>query len=97
VVVRPGVLIPHGQVVIDGFTKIESGVAIRPWVTIGLIENQVNGPKIGKNVRIGTGAKVLGPIRVGAGARVGANAVVLHDVAPRATVVGAPARQVRPS
>src|SRR5262249_34678659 len=38
VVIRPGVLIPHGQVVIDGITEIESGVAIRPWVTIGLIE-----------------------------------------------------------
>ena len=94
VVIRPGVLIPHGQVVIDGITEIESGVAIRPWVTIGLIEKVHQGPKIGKDVKIGTGAKVLGPITIGEGARVGANAVVLHDVAPRVSVAGAPAREV---
>jgi serine O-acetyltransferase len=97
VVVRPGVLIPHGQVIIDGFTVIEAGVAIRPWVTIGLIEKQRQGPKIGKNVKIGTGAKVLGPITIGDEARIGANAVVLHDVAAGTTVVGAPAREVQSS
>ena len=43
---------------------------------------------------IGTGAKVIGPVTVGAGSRIGANAVVVDDVAPGATVVGAPARPV---
>lgn len=41
---------------------------------------------------IGTGAKILGPVRVGKGARIGANAVVLRDVPPGATAVGALAR-----
>lgn len=45
-------------------------------------------PVIGDRVRIGAGAKVLGPIRVGDGARIGANAVVLADVPAGATVVG---------
>jgi serine O-acetyltransferase len=43
-------------------------------------------------VNIGTGAKVIGGLRIGAGATVGANAVVVADVPPGATVVGAPAR-----
>jgi serine O-acetyltransferase len=43
-------------------------------------------------VNIGTGAKVIGGVRIGDGATVGANAVVVDDVAPGATVVGAPAR-----
>jgi serine O-acetyltransferase len=46
-----------------------------------------------RDVSIGTGAKLIGPVTVGAGARIGANAVVVHDVPPGATVVGAPARQ----
>ncbi|GIU88224.1 MAG: hypothetical protein KatS3mg009_2739 [Acidimicrobiia bacterium] len=94
VLVRPGVRLPHGQVVIDGFVEIESGVAIRPFVTIGLKEGDLRGPTIRANARIGTGAKIIGPVTIGRAATVGANAVVLHDVAPGAVVAGAPARPV---
>ncbi|MEZ5296353.1 MAG: hypothetical protein R2697_08825 [Ilumatobacteraceae bacterium] len=37
---------------------------------------------------------VLGGITIGDGASIGANAVVVHDVEPGATVVGIPARPV---
>ena len=94
VIVQPGVYILHGQVVIDGFVEIASGVAIAPWVTIGLRPGDYEGPTIGENVTIGTGAKVLGRLEVGADAKVAANAVVLGDVAPGTTVAGAPARVV---
>jgi serine O-acetyltransferase len=96
VVVHPGVRLMHGHIVIDGFTEIHPGVQIRPFVTIGRRGRTLRAPTIGPDVAIGTGAKVLGPIVVGAGARIGANAVVIHDVAPRTTVVGAPARPVPP-
>jgi serine O-acetyltransferase len=92
VVVGPGVYIVHGQVVADGLVEIGSGTVISPWVTIGLRAGQVQGPVIEDDVHIGTGAKVIGPVRIGAGARVGANAVVVADVPAGATVVGAPAR-----
>ena len=45
---------------------------------------------------MGTGAKILGPITIGEGARVGANAVVIKDVAPQMSVVGIPGREVLP-
>jgi acetyltransferase-like isoleucine patch superfamily enzyme len=45
-----------------------------------------------RGASIGSGAVILGGIRIGAGALVGAGAVVTGDVAPGATVVGAPAR-----
>ena len=45
-----------------------------------------------RGASIGSGAVVLGGVRIGAGALVGAGAVVTRDVAPRATVVGVPAR-----
>ncbi len=92
VVIAPGVRLPHGQVVIDGITEIGAGTVIRPWVTIGLKEGVFRGPSIGRNVRIGTGAKILGPIRIGDNAIIGANAVVVTDVETNVTVVGVPAK-----
>jgi serine O-acetyltransferase len=62
-------------------------------VTIGILADH-RVPTIGSRVYIGTGAKVLGHVTVGDDARIGANAVVLSDVPPGATVVGIPARIV---
>ena len=97
VVMAPGVYIVHGQVVIDGVVEIGVGAVIAPFVTIGLRAGDISGPTIGADVSIGTGAKLIGPIVVGPGARIGANAVVLDDVAQRTTVVGVPARVVLPA
>ena len=94
VVVHAGVYIPHGQVVIDGLTEVGSGTAIRPFVTIGLNEGNLIGPTIGRNVMIGTGAKIIGPVSLGDGCRIGANAVVVHDVPGNTTVVGIPAAPI---
>jgi serine O-acetyltransferase len=94
VIIQPGMYIAHGQVVIGGLVEIKRGVVIFPWVTIGLRAGNNYGAKLGENVRLGTGAKVIGPITLGDGARVGANAVVVDDVAPHTTVVGIPARPV---
>ncbi len=44
---------------------------------------------------IGSGAKVLGPFMVGSNSRVAANAVVLKEIPPNSTAVGAPARVVK--
>jgi serine O-acetyltransferase len=92
VLVEAGIYLPHGQVVIDGMVNIGRGAAIRAWETIGLMEGNLQGPMIGRNVRIGTGAKILGPVTLGDGAAIGANAVVMIDVPDGATAVGVPAR-----
>lgn len=92
VVLAPGIYIVHGQVVIDGITEIGTGAVIAPFVTVGLRAGNLQGPTIEPNVNIGTGAKLIGPIRVGAGATIGANSVVVDDVPPGVTVVGAPAQ-----
>jgi serine O-acetyltransferase len=91
VVIEPGIYIAHGQVVIDGLTNIGTGVVIFPWVTVGLKAGDLQGPTIGRNVHIGTGAKVIGRVIIGEGAVIGANAVATRDVAPHQTVVGIPA------
>jgi serine O-acetyltransferase len=98
VLVQPGVFLAHGDVIIDGLVDIGAGTVIMPRVTIGLkdgpLTGGMRGPIIGKNVKIGTGAKILGPITLHDGARVGANAVVLADVPAHATAVGVPATVV---
>ncbi len=92
--VDAGVYLPHGQVVVDGFTTVRAGVVLTPFVTLGLRAGHPIGPTLEAGVQVGTGAKIIGPVTVGAGARIGANAVVTADVPPRATAVGVPARVV---
>ena len=96
VVIGPGLLMNHGHVVIDGTTTIGALCSIAPHVTLGLNTGgpdvSFEGPKIGRFVFIGTGAKILGDLTIGENARIGANAVVLTDVPANCTAVGVPAR-----
>lgn len=90
-------VIDHGDGVVIGETaEIGDDVLMYHQVTLGgtSLAGGKRHPTIGNRVILGAGAKVLGPIVVGDGARVGANAVVLSDVAPGQTVVGIPARPV---
>ena len=48
--------------------------------------------RIGRNVWIGGGAIVLPGVTIGDDAIVGAGSIVTHDVAPKTTVAGNPAR-----
>jgi len=94
--IGPGLLLNHGQVIIDGTTIIGALCNVAPFVTIGLNtggpDASLMGPGIGRNVFIGTGAKILGPVSIGHNARIGANAVVISDVPENCTAVGIPAR-----
>ena len=45
---------------------------------------------MGNNVIVGSGAKVLGPIKIGNNVKIGANAVILKNVPDNVTVVGVP-------
>ncbi len=44
-------------------------------------------PQLGDDVKVGAGARVIGPITVGSGARLGPGAVVTYPVAARSIVV----------
>jgi serine O-acetyltransferase len=80
--------------VVDGLTTVGPDVVLRPFVTIGLRDGDPVGPTLGARVRVGTGAKVFGPVKVGDDVRIGANAVVLRDLPAGSVAVGVPA-QVR--
>ncbi len=97
VVIEAGIYLPHGQVVISGITRIGPGCYVAPFTAIGHLHGGAIGPKIGSNVQVGTGAKILGKLTIGNGARIGTNAVVLKDVPAGATAVGVPARIIQKS
>lgn len=81
-----GLLLPHPQgVVIHPHAEIGPNCLIFQQVTVGATERGV--PRIGGHVDIGAGAKLLGPIQVGDHARIGANSLVIKNVAPWQTVV----------
>jgi serine O-acetyltransferase len=87
------VLVHATGVVINTGVRGGAGIKIEHQVTIGAEKRQA--PVLGDDVFIGAGAKVIGSIHVGDRARIGANAVVVHDVPADATAVGIPARVVR--
>ena len=85
-----GLYMPHTNgIVINADAQIGCNCEIFQQVTIGEAKGRC--PEIGDGVSIGPGAKILGPIKIGNGARIGANALVVRDVPPGATVLAAPA------
>jgi len=92
-----GLFIDHGMGVVIGETaEIGDDVVLYHGVTLGGTgkDKGKRHPTVRNNVIIGSGAKILGPIVIGEGAKIGANAVVLRDVPPKATAVGSPARNI---
>jgi serine acetyltransferase len=86
-----GVVFVHTVgVVIGGDSRIGDRVVFLGGNTIGTVNNR-GYPRIGSDVVIGAGARILGPLTVGDGASIGANAVVLNDVPAGAVAVGIPA------
>jgi len=76
--------------------RIGDDVLIRQNTTFGIVgpEDPFCRPVIGNGVEIGAGAVIVGGIRVGDRAVIGANSVVIRDVAPGVRVAGVPAREI---
>ncbi|MFT8360856.1 serine O-acetyltransferase [Liquorilactobacillus satsumensis] len=86
-------LIDHGTGIVIGETaKIGNDVVLYHGVTLGSIANHGSSrhPKIGNRVFIGAGATILGAVTINDDVKVGAAAVVLHDVPAGKTIVGNP-------
>ena len=91
------VFIDHGMGVVIGETaEVGEATTLYHGVTLGgtTWNKGKRHPTLGRNVVVGAGAKILGPIKVGDGAKIGSNAVVVRDVPAGATVVGIPGRIV---
>ncbi len=92
-----GLMIDHAHSIVIGETAVVGdNVSMLHSVTLGGTgkDDHDRHPKIGNNVMLGAGAKVLGNIKVGNCSRVAAGSVVLHAVPACKTVAGVPARVV---
>lgn len=90
--------IDHGMSIVIGETaEVGDDVTLFHEVTLGGTgkDKGKRHPTIGNNVFLSAGVKVLGPIVIGDNTKVGANAVVLHDLPANATAVGIPAKVVK--
>ncbi|WP_082819396.1 serine O-acetyltransferase EpsC [Brevibacterium linens] len=86
--------IDHANGVVIGETsEIGDDVMLYHQVTLGgtSMAQTKRHPTIGNHVLVGAGAKILGPVVVGDNSAVGANAVVVKDVAADSSAVGIPA------
>ena len=92
-----GIMLDHATGFVAGETSVVgNGCSILHGVTLGGTGKgeQDRHPKIGKNVMIGAGAKILGNIKIGDSARIASGSVVLKDVMSNCTVAGVPAKPV---
>jgi len=95
--IGPNCKLGHGGtgVVIHPDAVIGTNVLIGTCVTIGGRKSGESVPKIGNNVYIGTGAKILGSVMIGDNSVIGANAVVIKSLPAHCVAAGVPARIVR--
>ncbi len=92
-----GIMLDHATGLVVGETAVVGdNCSFLHAVTLGGSGKETGDrhPKIGNNVMIGAGAKVLGNINVGNCSRIAAGSVVLQDVPNNTTVAGVPARVV---
>lgn len=95
-----GLVIAHSSGIVIGATSIGDDCIIFQGVTLGAQEadmsfNKDTRPKIGNNVIIGSGAKILGSINIGNNVVIGANSVVLDNLEDNVTVGGIPAKPIK--
>jgi len=91
--------IDHGMGVVIGETAVVGDdCTLYHGVTLGGTSwaRGKRHPTLGRDVVVGAGAKVLGPIEIGDGVRIGSNSVVVKSVSPGTTVVGVPGHVVEP-
>ncbi len=79
----------HKDVIIGDDCLIGQGI------TIGGRGPRKGVPKIGNNVYLGAGCRVLGPVSIGNNVIIGPNSVVIKDIPSGSIVVGIPAKIVK--
>lgn len=92
--IAPGVSIVHGVgLVLSHAAEVGEGCILFHNVTLGENVNMTTGlvgaPRLGRNVHVGPGATLLGPIEVGESSKIAAGVVLMRTVSPASRVTPA--------
>lgn len=88
-----GLRIHHfGGIIFHPTVRLGENCTLYHGVTIGDRGGSGAAARIGNNVLIGAGAKIIGPVEIGDNCVVGANAVVTRNMPPGSTALGSPCR-----
>ena len=89
-------MFPHYScIVINGAAIIGDNCTIYHGVTIGSVRGPKGGvPRIGNNVVIASGAKVIGNVTVGNNVMIGSGSIVITDIPDNSVVVGIPGKVI---
>lgn len=91
-----GLTIWHwGFIIINPETRIGDFCTLHPGIVIGHKEPGLGAPRIGNNVIVGSGARIIGDIEIGDDVNIAPNAVVVHDIPAHSIVAGIPARVIK--
>lgn len=92
----PGLSIPHyGTIVVSTSARVGKNCRLHEGVNIGSTNGSNGAPKIGDNVFIGTGAKIIGDIYIEDDVAIAANAVVIKSITEKGvTYGGIPAKKI---
>lgn len=95
-VFEEGLSIAHyGTIVVNSNAKVGKNCRIQENVTIGTTNGISDAPKLGNNIFIGSGAKIIGNINIPDDVAIGANSVVVKDVNESGiTIAGVPAKKI---
>lgn len=95
-VFAPGLSIAHiGPIIINHKSKVGENCRIQTGVTLGATNGSSAAPKLGNNVFLSEGCKIIGDITIADNVQIGANAVVVKSILePGTTWGGVPARKI---
>ncbi len=97
--IGPGLMIVHGVgLVVGDHARIGSDAMLLQQVTIGAskYERRSEMPRLGNNVFVAAGARLIGDIEIGDNVFIGANAVVTENVPANSRVVLAAPLKIEP-
>jgi serine O-acetyltransferase len=85
------VSVVHGiGLILSGLSRVDAGCILFQHVTLGesidATTGEVGAPRLGRDVHVGPGATLLGPIVVGDASKIAAGAVLMRTVAPYSLV-----------
>ena len=89
--IGPGLYLPHPyDVTVGASVKIGSGASIFNGVTLSGLKGEHHLPRLGDNVTVHTGAKIIKAVRIGDNSIIGSLSLCNKDVPPNSVMCGIP-------